>query len=127
MQCQIAELMKQIAVQRVDGALQSLHGGDERLDDAAFQVERRVLAVQVILNQLADIALIELIGDSLPGLEIESGLIEATPQALAVLRDETRHQTAGHRRGHQKQSIEQSAQEQHHGAAGFTTRKEALL
>jgi len=81
----------------------------------------------VILNQLADIALIELIGDSLPGLEIESGLIEATPQALAVLRDETRHQTAGHRRGHQKQSIEQSAQEQHHGAAGFTTRKEALL
>src|SRR5213082_3592694 len=113
MQCQIAELMKQIAVQRVDGAVDALHGSDERLDDAAFQVERRVLAVQVILNQLADIALIELIGDSLPGLEIESGLIEATPQALAVLRDETRHQTAGHRRGHQKQSIEQSAQEQH--------------
>src|SRR2546430_6771081 len=93
MQCQIAELMKQIAVQRVEGALQSLHSGDERLDDAAFQVERRVLAVQVILNQLADIALIELVGDSLPGLEIESGLIEPTPQALAVLRDETRHPT----------------------------------
>jgi hypothetical protein len=78
------------------------------LDHAAFQVKRRVFAAQVILNQLPDIALIELVGDSLPGFKIESGLIKSTPQPLAVLRDETWQQTAGHDGGHQKQSIEQS-------------------
>jgi hypothetical protein len=72
-------------------------------------VKRRIFAGQVILDQLVEIALVELVGDSLPGFEIESGLIESTSQALAVLRDEAWHQTPGYDGARYQQPIEQSA------------------
>jgi hypothetical protein len=53
--------------------------------------------------------MIELVSDSLPGVEIESGLIESPPQPLPILRDEAGRQTPGHDSARQKQAIEQSA------------------
>jgi hypothetical protein len=57
--------------------------------------------------------MVELIGDFLPRFKIEAGLIETTAQPLAILRDESRHQTAGNDGAHQKQSVEQAAHEKH--------------
>jgi hypothetical protein len=73
-------------------------------------VKRRIGAAQVILDQLVDVAVIELIGEPLPRLKIEPRLIEMTAEALSVLRDEARDETTGHHRGDQQQSVEQTAQ-----------------
>ena len=54
-QGEVRGLMEQAAVQRVDRALQLLHGRDQRADDDALGLEFRIAAAQVILNELPDV------------------------------------------------------------------------
>ena len=113
---QVGDLLKQVGVQGVDGALQLVHRGHQGADDGPFGVKLRIVAVEVVLDQLAEIAVIVLIGELLPWREVEPRLIEATAQPLAVLHDEARHETAGHHGACQQQSIEQTTQQQHRSA-----------
>jgi hypothetical protein len=69
---------------------------DERADGRAFSVESRVRAVEVMANERLHVAAMELIGDTLPGLEIDLGLVKPPTEALAVLRNEARNETASH-------------------------------
>jgi hypothetical protein len=96
-------------VQRIDGALKMMHGLDQRADHGALGVKLRVAAIEVILDQFLDVALMELIGEPLPGLEIEPSLIEPAPESLPILRDETGDEASGHHRAYQQQSVEQAA------------------
>jgi hypothetical protein len=63
----------------------------------------------MILDQGLEIAVMELVGEPLPGLEIEPRLIEAAAESLPILRDEAGDQAPGHHRAHYQHSVEQAA------------------
>ena len=96
-------------LQRVHCALQLLHRRHQCADHGAFGVKRRIAALEVIADEALDVALVILVGELLPGREIEPCLIEPAAEPLAVLGDEARHEAAGDHGAHQQQSVEQSA------------------
>ncbi|HKC15127.1 MAG TPA: hypothetical protein VKC11_00345 [Steroidobacteraceae bacterium] len=105
--------MEKRSAQCVDGGLQVLDREDHGLDGGAFGVKGGVRTGDVILNELHQIAVKILIGDLLPGSEIESRLVESTPEALGVLRDKARHEAAGDDSREQQQAVEQAAYKKH--------------
>src|SRR5690348_466637 len=78
----------------------------------------RITALEVIADELLEIALIVLLGQPLPGLEIEPCLIEPSAETLAVLCDEARHETACDDGAYQQQAIEQASDKRHRRARG---------
>lgn len=110
---EIRDLAEERGVQGVDRCLQTLHGGEKILDDGAFGMEGRVATREVIPDQFGQTSVVLLVGELLPGRKIERGLIESAAQALAILGDESRYQTAGDDGGNQQDSIEESAQKCH--------------
>jgi hypothetical protein len=117
---EISQLMKERSVQRLDGGLQALDREDQSLDSGTLGVEGGITARQVILNELHEIAVKILISDLLPGSEIELRLIESTTEALDVLGNKARHETAGNDGGEQQQSVDQAAYEEHGMEASVT-------
>jgi hypothetical protein len=105
--------MDKRSMQCVDGGLQVLDREDHGLDGGAFGVKGGVRTRDVILNELHEIAAKILIGDLLPGSEIESRLVESTTEALDVLRDKARHEAAGDDSREQQQAVEQAAYKKH--------------
>jgi hypothetical protein len=67
----------------------------------------------VVLNQLAEVTLVELISEVLPGCKIEARLVESPAKALPILRDEAGDETPGHHRAHEQHPIEQATQQEH--------------
>ena len=78
-----------------DCALQSVHAVDERADDGPFGTEFFIAAREVILDQAADIAVVEPIGQVLPRREVDARLIETATEPLAILRDEAGYEPPG--------------------------------
>jgi hypothetical protein len=76
-------------------------------------MKRRVLAGQVVLNQLSQIAVEALVGDLLPGGKIQARLIEATAEALSILCDEPGHEAACHHGTDEEEPVKESADERH--------------
>ncbi len=71
-------------------------------------MKTRIRVVEVVLDELAEVTLVELVGQLLPRRKIEARLIEAAAEALAVLGDEAGHQAAGHHGADEKNAIEQT-------------------
>src|SRR5437762_9281663 len=80
----------------------------------------------MILDQRPDIAVMELVGEPLPGLEVEPRLIEAAAEALPILRNETRDETAGDHRAHHQQSVEQAVKKHHRAAVGSVSAPDSM-
>ena len=91
-----------------DLALQVLHGGDERAERGTLGMEGGILAREVVLDELAQIAVEPLVGDLLPGLQVQPRLVEHAAQTLPVLRDEARHEAAGDYRADEEHTINES-------------------
>ena len=107
-QREIRGLAEQASLQRIHGTLQLLHRRDQCADDAAFGVELRISALEVVTDQPLDVSLVVLIRQALPRGEIEPGLIEAAAESLPVLCDEAGDESACDDGAHEQQSIEQS-------------------
>jgi len=65
-------------------------------------MEGGVATGEVVLDQLAKIAVMVLIGNVLPGREIELGLIEPASQALSILGNKPGDESAGDDGGDQQ-------------------------
>ena len=98
--------MHKARVQGVNRALQRLYGRRDRLDRLAIGVKGGIVAVEMILNERIQVAVVQLVGDLLPWFQIELRLVESAAEALAVLRNESWNQAAGHDGGDQQEAVE---------------------
>ena len=100
-------------MQRLDGRLQRVDRIKERLDRLTFGPEGRIGAAEVIADELLQIAVVKLIGEFLPGREVQLRLVQSTAEALAILGDEPREQSSGNHATDQQQAIQQAADDSH--------------
>ena len=75
------------------------------------------------MNQLVDVAVIELVGELLPRLEVEFRLVEAAAEPLAILRNEAGDETSAHCGGYQHYPVEQSSDDRHRRALLHAARR----
>ena len=112
------ELGKQIRVESRYRLAQSRRGIHHLLDSGTFPVKGRIKAVAMMLDQRDQAASEIALRDLLERFEVLNDLIQATSEALSILRQEARHTAAGKYRRNQHQAIESTSDQTHHWFSG---------